>query len=69
MLDETERLQGIFTERDVIDKVTLPQLGLDSAISTVMRTPVFSLSEDDAAQQAAAFARQFRGFFAPRPDL
>jgi CBS domain-containing protein len=53
VLNEGEELLGIFTERDVIQRVTLPQLTLDTKIEKVMQTPVFSLSEDDTAQEAA----------------
>jgi CBS domain-containing protein len=58
VVNENEQLLGIFTERDVIQKVTLPQLPLETEMAEVMQTPVFSLTEGDSAQQAALLMSQ-----------
>lgn len=44
---------GILTRHDILARITLPQLSLDTPISAVMTTPVHSLPESASAQQAA----------------
>jgi CBS domain-containing protein len=58
VLNESGQLLGIFTDRDVIKRVTLPQLALETHIQKVMQSPVFSLSVDDSAQHAALLMSQ-----------
>jgi CBS domain-containing protein len=53
VLDAAKHLQGILTQRDVLVSITLAQIPLATPIEQVMRTPVFSLTVDDSAQQAA----------------
>lgn len=49
---------GIFTRYDVLGRVTLPQVPLQTPIEAVMVQPVFSLSEDHTAQDAALLMSQ-----------
>jgi CBS domain-containing protein len=44
---------GIFTRHDVLDRVTLPGIALDSPVSAVMSTPVHALSAEATAHDAA----------------
>jgi CBS domain-containing protein len=53
VVDEQDHVVGILTERDVLNKVALPQLPLDQPIAAVMQQPVYCLTVDDTAQQAA----------------
>jgi CBS domain-containing protein len=46
-------LQGILTRHDILDKVALPGISLDTPIEQVMVHPVMSLSPDHTAQDAA----------------
>ena len=49
---------GILTRHDILGRVTLAQRGLDTPISEVMSAPVFTLSAQHSAQDAAlAMAR------------
>jgi len=51
--DEAGRCQGIFTLKDVIGKVVLPQVALDAPISSVMTSPVHTLLATDTVEDAA----------------
>ena len=44
---------GILTQRDVLARITLPQLQLDLPIGRVMSSPVFSLTVEQTLQDAA----------------
>lgn len=46
-------LCGILTRHDILDRVTLPAVGLDTPIEAVMVHPVMSLSPQHTAQDAA----------------
>jgi len=51
--DNTGRAIGILTRHDLLSRITLPQLSLDTPISAVMSTPVHTLPESASAQAAA----------------
>jgi CBS domain-containing protein len=44
---------GILTRHDILDRITLPRLALDTPISTVMSRPLHTLPETAPAQAAA----------------
>jgi CBS domain-containing protein len=46
-------LQGILTRHDILDRITLPQVPLDTPIAQVMSAPVHALRVDATAQDAA----------------
>lgn len=50
--DASGALRGILTRYDILDRVTLPQVSLDAPISSVMSSPVRTLSGTDTAQDA-----------------
>ena len=52
VLDDQGSLQGIFTRQDVLGRVTLPQLSLDTPLSAVMSQPVHTLPVDSAIHEA-----------------
>ncbi len=45
--------QGILTRHDILSRVTLPRVPLESAIGTVMSRPLHALTTDDTLQDAA----------------
>ncbi len=51
--DADGRPRGILTRHDVLGRIALAEVPLDSPIETVMAQPVHSLSVDDTAQDAA----------------
>ncbi|MDP3169701.1 MAG: DUF294 nucleotidyltransferase-like domain-containing protein, partial [Polaromonas sp.] len=51
--DAQQRPLGILTRYDILGKVTLPELSLDTAIAEVMVQPVLSLSHEHTALDAA----------------
>lgn len=53
VLDEAGGAQGILTEHDIIDRVTLPQRALSTPISQVMSTPVHTLGVGHTVHDAA----------------
>jgi CBS domain-containing protein len=53
VLDEQGKPAGIFTRTDVIGRIVLPGLSLDTPVSEVMSRPVQSLSTVDTAADAA----------------
>ncbi len=53
VIDASGRPQGILTQQDVIGRVTLPQLDLARPISTVMSSPLQTLSTEHTLQDAA----------------
>ncbi len=50
--------QGILTRHDILGRVTLPQLPLNTAVSQVMSAPVLSLSSSHTLQDAALLMSQ-----------
>ncbi|MFY8117022.1 MAG: DUF294 nucleotidyltransferase-like domain-containing protein [Roseateles sp.] len=53
VLDAQQAPLGILTRHDVLDRVTLPELPLDTPIETVMSQPLRALRLEDRAQDAA----------------
>ncbi len=53
VLDDAGALQGIVTRADILGRITLPQLSLDTPIGQVMSSPVASLSTEHTLQDAA----------------
>lgn len=53
VVDESGAALGILTRYDILGRVTLPQRPLDTPIAEVMTHPVYTLTVDDTAQQAA----------------
>jgi CBS domain-containing protein len=53
VLDGDGSLQGILTRHDILGRVTLPQLPLDTPICAVMSTPVQGLDEQHSLHDAA----------------
>ncbi len=51
--DDTQHAVGILTRYDILGRVTLPGVSLDTPISTVMVSPVRTLDVSDTAQDAA----------------
>jgi CBS domain-containing protein len=49
---------GILTRHDVLGRIALPRLSLDTPIEAVMTTPVLALSADEAAVDAALLMSQ-----------
>lgn len=50
--DASGALKGILTRYDILDRVTLPEVSLDAPISSVMSSPVRTLTGSDTAQDA-----------------
>ena len=53
VVDDAGALQGILTRNDILGRITLPQLPLDTPIGQVMSSPVVSLSSQHTLQDAA----------------
>ena len=53
VVDTAGAPQGILTRHDILSRVTLPQLPLDTPIEQVMSQPVHSLTEEHTMQDAA----------------
>jgi CBS domain-containing protein len=53
-------IQGILTRDDVLSRVTLAEISLDTPISEVMSRNVKTLTVDDTAEAAAVMMSQFR---------
>jgi CBS domain-containing protein len=53
VVDEAHRPSGIFTRQDVIGRVVLPQLALDTPVGSVASHPVVTLSREATAGDAA----------------
>ena len=53
VVDALGHAQGILTRQDVLERVALPQLALDTPIAQVMVQPVHTLAETHTAQDAA----------------
>jgi len=51
--DQDGQALGILTRHDILSRITLPQLPLETPISAVMSAPVHTLPETAPAQQAA----------------
>lgn len=58
--DESGAVRGILTRHDVLGRVTLPQVPLDTPISRVMSAPIRTLSVNDTAQDAALLMSRHR---------
>jgi CBS domain-containing protein len=58
VVDEAGALQGILTRHDILGRVTLPQLPLNTAVSQVMSAPVLSLPSSHTLQDAALLMSQ-----------
>jgi CBS domain-containing protein len=58
VVDPDGALQGILTRHDILGRITLPQLPLDTAIGQVMSTPVASLNTEHTLQDAALLMSQ-----------
>lgn len=57
---ETKKVIGIFTKEDLISRVILPQVSLSAPISSVMTSPVHSLSSDQSVAEAVIAMAQKR---------
>lgn len=53
VVDRQQRPLGILTRDDVLDRITLPQRSLQTAVAEVMSSPVRTLQDSDSAQDAA----------------
>ena len=53
VVDDTQAPLGILTRHDILGRVTLPQLPLDTPVAQVMSAPVHSLSTEHSLQDAA----------------
>jgi CBS domain-containing protein len=53
VVDAAGALQGIVTRHDILGRITLPQLPLDTPIGQVMSSPVASLDTEHTLQDAA----------------
>ncbi len=62
-------LVGILTRYDVLDRVTLAGLSLDTPIGQVMSTEVKTLTVDDTAESAAVMMSRFEFRHVPIVDL
>jgi CBS domain-containing protein len=53
MVDAGERPLGIFTRQDVVGRVVLPQVALDTPLSSLTTRPVVTLPRESTASEAA----------------
>jgi len=58
--EDGREIQGILTRDDVLSRVTLAEISLDTPISEVMSKNVKTLTADDTAEAAAVLMSQFR---------
>ncbi|MBA3478759.1 MAG: CBS domain-containing protein [Lautropia sp.] len=58
VVDAGGHIVGILTRYDVLGRITLPQLPLDTPIDQVMSSPVRSLGTEDSALEAALLMSQ-----------
>lgn len=52
ILDDDEKLKGIFSERDLLNRVVAAKLPMDTPLKDVMTTPVKTVQPDDDVQYA-----------------
>ncbi len=52
VLDAEEKLKGIFSERDLLNRVVAVNLPMDTLLKEVMTTPVKTVQPDDDVQHA-----------------
>jgi len=58
VVDEAGTIQGILTRYDILGRVTLAQIPLDTPIAKIMSTDVKTLSVDDTAETAGLMMSQ-----------
>jgi CBS domain-containing protein len=58
LMDDQGRLSGILTRGDVLDRITLPGLALETAAEQVMSEPVHCIGQDRLAGDAALMMAQ-----------
>lgn len=59
VLEADGTIAGIFTRKDVLNRVALPQTGLDAPIAGVMTREVKSLTTDDTVEDAIMLTSRF----------
>ena len=59
VLNADQSAQGILTRHDVLDRIALPNVSLETAIKEVMVSPVYTLTDHHTAQDAALLMSRY----------